>query len=99
MFWTCVKDQINDEKEDYKTIGLRGFDYKLFEEQEGGGDREGLDGYTYLKNIIQLWPGDWVKQMEKMNEAVGMKNFFTMDEVGKRPVCPFRRQECWKCIG
>ena len=28
--WTCVKDHIIDEKEDYKDIVLCGFDYKLF---------------------------------------------------------------------
>ena len=67
IVWTCVKDHIIDEKEDYKDIRLRGFDYKLFEEEEGGGNREGLDGYHCLKYLIQLWPGDWVKQMEKMN--------------------------------
>ena len=31
--WTCVKDNIIDEKDDYKDIGLRGFGYKLFEEE------------------------------------------------------------------
>ena len=30
IFWNCVKDHIIDEHEDYKDIGLRGFDYKLF---------------------------------------------------------------------
>ena len=39
FFWTCVKDHIIDEKEDCKTIGLRGFDYKLFEEEEVRGTR------------------------------------------------------------
>ena len=34
---TCVKDHVIDEKEDYKDIGLFGFDYKLFEEEEGVG--------------------------------------------------------------
>ena len=29
IVWTCVKDHIIDEKEDYKEIGLRGFDYSL----------------------------------------------------------------------
>ena len=62
---TCVKDHIIDEKEKYKNIGLRGFDYKLFEEEEGGGTREGLYGYHYLKHRIQLWLGDWAKQMKK----------------------------------
>ena len=27
FFWTCVKDHVIEEKEDYKEIGLRGFDY------------------------------------------------------------------------
>ena len=31
VVWTCVEDDIIDEKEDYKYIGLSGFDYKLFE--------------------------------------------------------------------
>ena len=39
IVWTCVKDHIIYEKEDYKDIGLRGIDYKLFEEEEGGGTR------------------------------------------------------------
>ena len=66
MFWTRVKYHIIDEKEDYKYIGLCGFDYKLFEEEEGGGNKiYGLDGYTYLKHIIELWPGDRVKRMKK----------------------------------
>ena len=49
-----MKDHIIGEKEDYKDIGIRGFDYKLFEEEEGGGTRNGLDGYSYLKHIIHL---------------------------------------------
>ena len=31
IVWNCVKDHIINEKEDRKDIGLRGFDYKLFE--------------------------------------------------------------------
>ena len=94
-----MTDHITDEKEQYKAIGIRGFDYKLFEEEETGETRERLYGYTYLKYIIQLWPGDWVNQMKKMNEAVGMKNSLTKAGGGKRLVRPFIRQELWKCIG
>ena len=39
LVWTCVKDHIIDEKEDFKEIGLHGLDYKLFEKEEGGGTR------------------------------------------------------------
>ena len=49
-----MKDHVIDEKEDYKEIELRGFDYSLFEENEGGGKQEGLDGYPYLKHLIKL---------------------------------------------
>ena len=31
--WTRVKDNIIDEKDNCKDIGLRGFDYKSFEEE------------------------------------------------------------------
>ena len=35
-----------------------------------GGNREGLDGYPYLKHIIQLWIGDWVKHMKKKERVL-----------------------------
>ena len=60
-----MKDNIIEEKDDYEAIGPHGFDYNVYEEYEGGGVREGLDGYPYLKHIIQLWPGYWVNQTEK----------------------------------
>ena len=34
-----MSDHIINEKEHYKSIGLRGFDYKLFEEEEVGGTK------------------------------------------------------------
>ena len=50
---------------------------------------------TYHK----LWPGDWEKQIKKMNEAVCMKNRVTLNGGGKRQVKKFTRQEFWKFIG
>ena len=40
-----------------------------------------------------------MKQMVKINEAVGMKNHLKMGGGGKWIVCPFRRKEFWKYIG
>ena len=99
IVWTCVKDHVIEEKEDYKEIGLRGFDCSLFEGEKGGGEREGLYGFPYLKHLIKLWPGDWEKNMERMNKAVTMKNRVTLNGGGKRQVKKFTRQEFWKCIG
>ena len=80
------------------------FDYvglilNYFRKRRVWGTSEGLDEYPYLKDIIQLWTGDWVNHMEKMNEAVGMKNRFTVDGRGEWVVRSFRSQENWKCIG
>ena len=74
VVWTCVKDNIIKEKQQYDAIGIRGFDYKLFEEYEGVGGREGLDGYPYFKHMIQLCLGDWVKQMANINLVVRENN-------------------------
>ena len=60
-----MKDNTTEGKKDCEDIGPRGFDYKLFEKEEGGGFSEGLEGYPYLKHLILLRPGDWAKQMEK----------------------------------
>ena len=49
-----MKDHIIDDKKDYTDNGLCGFDYKLLEEEEGGGTREGLYVYPYLKHLIHL---------------------------------------------
>ena len=40
-----------------------------------------------------------MKQMVKMNEAVGLKNRLRITRGGKRLFRPFRRQQLWKCMG
>ena len=37
IVWIFVKDNIIKEKEQCRVIGLLEFEYKLFEEEEGGG--------------------------------------------------------------
>ena len=31
--WSCVEDNVVGEKEEHKSIGLRGFGFKLFQEE------------------------------------------------------------------
>ena len=47
---------------------------------------------------MQLWPQDWVKQMRKMDEMVGMKNCLDNSVGKKRLVCPFISKQFWKYI-
>ena len=36
IIWNCVKDNTIKENEEYESIGLHGFDYKIFEEERDG---------------------------------------------------------------
>ena len=47
IVWNNVKDNAVGEKDEYREIGLRGFDYKPFKE-EGGGRREVLRGNIWI---------------------------------------------------
>ena len=58
-----MNNHIINEKKQYVSIGLHGFDYKLFEGEDGGGVQYGVDGYPYLKHLIQLCPEYCVKHM------------------------------------
>ena len=63
IIWTCVKDNFIGENDEYKEIGTCAFDYKSFEEKEGGGfERE------YLKHLIKLLTGYWEDQLGDIHE-------------------------------
>ena len=40
----------------------------------GWGGQEGINGYLYLNNIINLFPRDWVEQISKMDEDIDKRN-------------------------
>ena len=46
-----------------------------------------------------MWPEDWAKQMEKMNESVGDKNRLDNSGGRKQLVCHFTNNKFWKFIG
>ena len=59
IVWTCAEDNIFRGGYYYKAIRLCGLCYQLFEEEEGGGVREVIYGYPYLKHITFSWSGDF----------------------------------------
>ena len=62
-----------EEPSDHEDIGLRGFDFNIFDEDEEGVVREEYNG-PYLKILIKLWPGDWIDQLKRMNKKVDEAN-------------------------
>ena len=82
---TCVKDNSTDKKEQYKDIGLRGFDYKLFEEEEGwGGGSRGIRRVSLFEAYNSVVARVLGQADGKMNEAVGMNKPLDMSGGKKR---------------
>ena len=61
-----VDDHVVEEPSDHEDIGLRGFDFNIFDKDEEGIVREGCSE-PYLLMLIKLWPGDWISQLKRMN--------------------------------
>ena len=71
VLWKVVYDHGVEEGNDSDEIGLRRFDFNLFEKDEEGVGREGLSEYPYLLILMDLWPGDWKKRSKRKNMKVG----------------------------
>ena len=66
LLWEVFSDHVLEEPSDYEDIGLRGFDFNIFDEDEEGVVRERCSE-PYLKMLIKLFPGDWISQLKRMN--------------------------------
>ena len=69
VLWEVVKYHVIEEPSDNKDIGLRGFDFNIFDEDEERVVREGCSE-PYLLMLIKLWPGYWISQLKRMNRKV-----------------------------
>ena len=59
FLWGVLVNHIVEEVNDHDEIGLQGFDFNLFDEDEKGVDREGMSEYTYSLMLTKMWLGDW----------------------------------------
>ena len=74
IVWTCVKDDIIKENEDYKSIELRGFDYNCFEEEEGVGGSIGIIQVSLFYSSNSVVSSVLCQADGKMNELVDDNN-------------------------
>ena len=68
-----VGDHVVEEPCDHVDIGLRGFDFHIFDEDEEGVVREECSE-PHLKMLINLWPGYWIDHLKRMNRKVDEEN-------------------------
>ena len=63
-----------EEPTDNEEIGLRGFDFDFFDEDEEGVVREGYSEFPYLLMLINIWTGNWNTQLNSVNQKVDEDN-------------------------
>ena len=66
VIWEVVGDHAVEEPSYHEDIGLRGFDFNIFDEDKEGVVREGCSE-LYLEMLIKLWPGDWIDKLKRRN--------------------------------
>ena len=95
-----VDDHVVEKLSDHEDIGLRVFDFNIFEKYEEGVVREGCSE-PYLLMLIKIWTGYWISQLKRMNRKVDDENEKSFDKVNVRyrTVRRFSSNEFWKNIG
>ena len=95
-----VGDHVVEETTDHDEIGLQGFDFNLFDEDEKWICREGSSEFQYLLMLIKIWPGSWKTQLNKMNYKLDEENGKVLGKGNGRyqKICRFSRNEFWKNI-
>ena len=101
VIWEVVEDHVVQDPSDHEEIGLREFDFNIFNEYEEGFLKEGSSEFPYLLILIKLWTGDWIKQLKMMNKKVDDGNGKALNKgnVRYRKVRRFSGNEFWKNIG
>ena len=100
VIWEVVDDHVIEEETDNDEIGLRGFDFNLFDKDEKGVGREGSSEFPYLLSLFNIWTDYWKTQLKRMNMKVDEDNEKMGIWNGKyRQVHRFQSNEFWKSIG
>ena len=74
FLWGVVDNHAVEEPTDHDEIGLRGFGFNLFGEDEKEVGREGSSEFPYLLMLIKLWLGDWKTQLNRTNQNMDEYN-------------------------
>ena len=71
MLWEVVDDHVVEDPTDHEEIGLRVFDFNVFDKYEEGVVREGSSEFPSLLMLIMIRPGYWVTQLIEYESEVG----------------------------
>ena len=59
VIWEVVDDRMVEGGVEHEQIGIRGFDFNLFDEEREGCVGDDVKQLPYLLMLMELWPGYW----------------------------------------
>ena len=59
VIWKVVDNHVVEEGVEHEELGLRGFDFNLFDEEMEGSVGYDVKELTSLLMLMTLWLGDW----------------------------------------
>ena len=59
VIWKVVDNHVVEEGVEHEELGLRGFDFNLFDEEMEGSVGSDVKELTSLLMLMTLWLGDW----------------------------------------
>ena len=74
VLWEVVDSYVTEEENYHDEIGLRGFDFNLFDKDKEGVGREGLINHPYLLIPMKICPGNWNNYSKRININVDEDN-------------------------
>ena len=101
VIWDVVNNHVVEEGVEHEELGLRGFDFNLFNEEREGCVGDDVKELPYLLMLMKLWPGDWEEQLERMNKILDDEDgrLGTQENGRFWKLQRFSRNELWKNIG
>ena len=69
--WTHVGAIEGDEPVDYRNVGVVGFNFNY---KNDSTNNEKTKRINFLNLLIHLWPGDWKKNLAKLNDEINKEN-------------------------
>ena len=83
---------------EYKDVGVTDFHFGMMADDETSKENSDYQ-LPYLKLLIHLWPGDWWKQLQQMNEYIQSQNEEHGRHKGYKKCKSVTAKEWWKFIG
>ena len=101
VIWDVLNYHVLEYPTDHDEIGLREFDFNLFNKDKKGVGRERSSEFTYLLMLIKIWPGYQKDKLKRTNQKLDEDNRKALKKRNGRyrKFCRFNSNEFWKNIG